>query len=102
MVTTAQRGEVVSVLSKAMHELGFGLVEESVGDVLEHLKTVSGRLALRVIGDDSHAREAVSLGVVAAYLRARGDLSDAILIPVDSHPELFGVAARRAPVPSTV
>jgi DNA phosphorothioation-dependent restriction protein DptH len=95
MVTTSQREEVLAVLTKAMHDLGFGLVEQSVGDVLAYLKTVSGRLALRVIGDDSHAREAVSLGVVAAYLRASGELDDAILIPVDSHPELFGPAARR-------
>jgi hypothetical protein len=89
-VTTAQRGEIEEVLSRAMRDLGFGLVEESVGDVLGHLKAISGRLALRVIGDDARAREAVSLGVVAAYLRLRGELSDAILIPVDAHMELFG------------
>ena len=72
------------------------MIEESVGEVLRHLKTISGRLALRVVGDTSRAREAVSLGVVAAYLRARGELDDAILIPVDAHPEIFGLWARRA------
>ena len=39
-----------------------------------------------------------SLGVVAAYLRARGELHDAILVPVDAHPEMFGLWARRAQV----
>ena len=99
MVTTSQRAEVVSILTKAMRELGFGLVEQSVGDVLSYLKMVSGRLALRVVGNDAHAREAVSLGVVAAYLRANGQLDNAILVPVDSHPELFGPAARRGKEP---
>jgi DNA phosphorothioation-dependent restriction protein DptH len=94
LVTTTQRDEVEAILTRAMVDLGFEMVEESVGEVLAHLKTISGRLALRVVGDESRAREAVSLGVVAAYLRSQGELDDAILIPVDSHPELFGVAAR--------
>ncbi len=95
-VTTSQREEVETLLVRAMTDLGFGLVEESVGDVLNHLKTISGRIALRTIGDEARAREAVSLGVVAAYLHSVGELVDTILIPVDSHPELFGVAARPA------
>jgi hypothetical protein len=95
VVTTAHRDEVSEILGQAMSELGFAAVEESVGEVLQHLKTISGRLALRVVGDSSRAREAVSLGVVAAYLRARGELDDSILIPVDAHPEIFGVHARR-------
>ena len=97
LVTTAHREEVEEILARAMRELGFGMVEESVGEVLHHLKTISGRLALRILGDDAKAREAVSLGVVAAYLRARGELVDSILIPVDSHPELFAPQRRRRP-----
>lgn len=93
-VTTSHRAEIEEILTRAMRELGFGLVEESVGEVLEHLKTVSGRLALRILGDEARAREAVSLGVVVAYLRAHDELTDSILIPVDAHPELFGVSAR--------
>jgi hypothetical protein len=89
LVTTGHREEIEEVLGRAMAELGFGLVEDSVGDVLQHLKTISGRLALRVLGDNGRAREAVSLGVVAAYLRAKETLDNSVLIPVDAHPELF-------------
>ena len=96
LVTTAHREEVAEILGRAMTELGLGAIEDSVGDVLHHLKTISGRLALRVVGDTSRAREAASLGIVAAYLRSRGELEDAILVPVDAHPELFGVHARPA------
>lgn len=95
LVTTSHRQEVEEMLSGAMNELGFGMVEESVGEVLQHLKTVSGRLALRVIGDANLAREAVSLGVVAVYLRSKGELEDSILVPVDAHPELFGPSHRQ-------
>ncbi|MDX2116849.1 MAG: ATP-binding protein [Planctomycetota bacterium] len=96
LVTTGHREEIEEVLGRAMAELGFGLVQDSVGDVLQHLKTISGRLALRVIGDQGRAREAVSLGVVAAYLRAKGTLDDSVLVPVDAHPELFAPMRARA------
>lgn len=96
LVSTTHRGEVEAVLGRAMAELGFGAVEESVGEVLEHLKRVSGRLALRIVGDDAHSREAVGLGLVAAHLRRRGTLAHSILVPVDSHPELFAPHSRRS------
>lgn len=95
LVTTAHRGEVELVLARAMADLGFGAVEESVGAVLDHLRAISGRLALRVVGDEAHAREAVGLGVVAAHLRSQGVLGETILVPVDAHPELFAPHARR-------
>lgn len=94
VVSTTHRSEVEEILDRAMDELGFATLEDSVGQVLDHLKTVSGRLALRIVGDDNRAREAVSLGVVIALLRARGELANTVVVPVDAHPELFGVAAR--------
>lgn len=95
LVTTAHREEVEEILARAMQDLGFQQIEDSVGKVLRHLKTISGRLALRVLGDEGRAKEAVSLGVVAAYLESQGELNDAILVPVDSHPELFGPARKK-------
>ena len=97
LVTTTHREEVEEILARAMRDLGFRQVEDSVGKVLHHLKTISGRLALRVLGDDSRAREAVSLGIVAAWLKAQGELADSILVPIDAHPELFGTGRKRRP-----
>jgi DNA phosphorothioation-dependent restriction protein DptH len=96
VVSTTQREEIEEILDRAMDDLGFSTLEDSVGQVLDHLKTVSGRLALRVAGDDARAREAVSLGVVVALLRKQGKLDDALLIPIDAHADVFGVAARDA------
>jgi hypothetical protein len=92
VVTTAWREEVEDILALAMKELGFTAVEESVSEVLQALKSVSGRLALRMIHDNTRAREAASLGVVVAWLKATGELTNSALIPVDAHPELFSVA----------
>lgn len=93
-VTTSNHREVELLLEDAMSELGLADVQHSVGDVLSTLSVVSGRLALRLLENSNHAREAVSLAAVVTHLRQRGDLEGLIVVPVDAHPEIFGVAAR--------
>ena len=93
-VTTSRRAEVERLLQGAMQELGLAAVEHSVGSILTTLSVVSGRLALRLVGDTSRAREAVSLAAVVTHLRDLGSLDEQIVVPVDAHPEIFGPAAR--------
>ncbi|MBU2663384.1 DUF87 domain-containing protein [Actinoplanes bogorensis] len=89
-VTTAHRGEVASLLSSAMKEIDLAPFDASVGDLLRTLSVVSGRLALRLLGEDNLAREAVSLGALVMHLLKQGELDNTIIIPVDAHPEIFG------------
>ncbi|MFC7432021.1 MULTISPECIES: ATP-binding protein [unclassified Agrococcus] len=93
-VTTTRRDEVEELLSGAMRELGLDRVDQSVGVALDHLSVVSGRLALRLLQDSTHAREAVSLAALVHHLKARGELSNTIVVPIDAHPEIFGASAR--------
>ncbi len=89
MLTTGSRDEIGSLLGRAMNELGFAAVDQSVRQLLQYLKTVSGRLALQALGSSTSAAAAVGLGVVTAWLQNRGRLGQAVLIPVDLHPQLF-------------
>jgi hypothetical protein len=89
MVTTAWRDEIGMVLARAMDDLGFTAVEESINHLLHYLKTVSGRLALQALESSNNAAAAVGLGVVTAWLQANKRLSQAVLVPVDPHPRLF-------------
>lgn len=93
-VTTTHREEVEYLLRGAMGELGLEAVDSSVGNVLQTLATVSGRLALRLLENSTQAREAVSLAALMGHLRERGELENTIVVPVDAHPEIFGAAAR--------
>lgn len=93
-VTTKHRGEVTRILERAMDELGLDAVAQSVTPVIENLLSISGRLVLRLHGSDNFAREAVSLAALVAHLRTRGQLDDVIIVPVDTHDEIFGRAAR--------
>jgi hypothetical protein len=95
LVTTTHRGEVEELLQRAMVDLGFeGPPTGAASEILEHLKAISGRLALEVLGDDSRAREAVALGAAAAWLRATGELNDSIVVPVAAHPDLLSASKR--------
>jgi DNA phosphorothioation-dependent restriction protein DptH len=53
MLTTGSRDEISSLLGRAMNELGFAAVDQSVRQLLHYLKTVSGRLALQALGSSS-------------------------------------------------
>ena len=95
MLTTASHDEIQSLLARAMDELGFTAVDQSVRQLLHYLKTVSGRLALQALGSSTGAAAAVGLGVVTAWMQSRGRMSQAVLVPVDPHPYLFLPTERR-------
>ena len=95
-VTTKHRAEVARILERAMDELGLDAVNQSVTPIIDNLLCISGRLVLRLQGSESFAREAVSLAALVAHLSARGKLEDTIIVPVDSHDEIFGRGAREA------
>jgi DNA phosphorothioation-dependent restriction protein DptH len=93
-VTTVHRDEVERILAQAMRDLDLETLGRTPADVLESLGWVSGRLALRLLGDSTLAREAVSLSALMLHLQDKNELDGVIVIPVDAHPELFGPAAR--------
>jgi len=95
VITTAWREEVQHLLGDGLRELGFDAVTESVGEALDHLKSVSGGLALRLARQTSRAIEAVALAVTVAWMKSHGDLLNSILIPVDAHLELFDSGERQ-------
>ncbi len=93
-VTTVHRAEVERILAQAMRDLDLETMGRTPSDVLQSLGWVSGRLALRLLGDTTLAREAVSLAALMLHLQDKNELDGAIVIPVDAHPELFGPSAR--------
>ncbi|HXT91812.1 MAG TPA: DUF87 domain-containing protein, partial [Trebonia sp.] len=99
-VTTVHDSEVRRILGDAMRSLGIAQDKESVSRVLSLLMLVSGRLALRLLRDTSEAVEAVSLAGLMAHLELRDQFDGRIVVPVDAHPEIFGVRARNGSEPA--
>ncbi|WP_063066453.1 ATP-binding protein [Nocardia violaceofusca] len=92
-VTTAHRAEMTSILKHAMTDLGLDALEASSTQVLDDLMTISGRLLLRLQSSEGFARESVSLAALVSHLRGQKKLDGAIIVPVDSHQEIFGRTA---------
>ena len=90
-LTTTKPIEVSKILKKAMQELGLTNRGKSASDVLRYLAKISGRLAMRLLNENSLAREAVGLCATVIHLEDNNQLTNTVIIPVDAHPELFGL-----------
>ncbi|QDT04241.1 AAA-like domain protein [Rubripirellula lacrimiformis] len=88
-VTTGHREEAEQVISETLSDLGFDASDTAVTRVLHRLQQVSGRLALRALSSGSSQREAAALAIAVEKLHFDGKLNDTILVPVDSHIEMF-------------
>jgi len=99
-VTTTQKTEVKNLLARALADLELTNLGRDEGDLLRSLSWVSGRLALRLLGDTSLAQEAASLAILMMHFQDKDELDGVIIVPVDAHPELFGSHARENGVPA--
>lgn len=98
-VTTAHHDEVLRILGENLERLRMSSSEAAV-QILKRLSFVSGRLALRLLGDTTRASEAVSLAALMAHLEQRKQLDGLIVVPVDAHPEIFAPPARNGDEPA--
>ena len=93
IVTTKYRDEIVRVVGAAMSEMGLSVLGSETA-VIDSLGLISGRLALNLLSRNPQAHEAVGLAVTISYLKTEGKLNGWIVIPVDSHLEIFGLDAQ--------
>lgn len=93
IVTTRYRDEMMRVIGAAMQEMGLAVLGSETA-VINNLGLISGRLAMNLLSNNPQAHEAVGLAVVMSFLRVEGKLDGWVVIPVDSHLEIFGVDAQ--------
>jgi DNA phosphorothioation-dependent restriction protein DptH len=89
-VTTSKRREVDRLLKRALEDMDMYGQNHEPEEILDALARLSGRLALRLSTNTTQASEAVGLAVLMMHLEDRGNLEDTIVVPLDSHPEIFG------------
>jgi hypothetical protein len=96
ITSTSSFDEVVNLLDGALGEMGLSASPRNCAYLLEALKAVSGRLALRLAGTGSAAQEMIAVALTQRHCaRATSDdaawlpLSEGFLVPLDDVPELF-------------
>jgi len=95
-VSSSKNAELFKVLEEAMNYIGLLPRGVDARYLLESLSLASGQLALRLLREDTKAKETIGLAVTMAYLRISGHLKNKIVIPVDSHLNLFGTHSRNS------
>lgn len=96
IISTYHQHEIESILKRGFSKLLETDDREApvidsyqVGRMLQVLKSVSGKLALKLINNPSQAQEVIGLALTRMHLEREGRLGGAVLIPVDSHIQLF-------------
>ena len=96
ITSTANLDEVRSLLDAALDQMGLSRSRRNAEFLLEHLKALSGRLAIRLTGQRPATSELIALAVSHANCRtaAPGDecwmpLEDGFIVPVDDVRDLI-------------
>ncbi|MEO8286997.1 MAG: hypothetical protein ABI670_11240 [Chloroflexota bacterium] len=96
LLTTRSVDEVTSLIKPALVENNL-LVREGVETFfLQLLRSLSGRLALKLISSPTAVTEALGLAAARLFLEQYGLLEDRIILSLDVHSSLFAEAARDA------
>jgi DNA phosphorothioation-dependent restriction protein DptH len=96
IISTYHQQEIESILKFGFSSLlasdpdeDVGIDSYTVGRIMYVLKSVSGKLALKLINNPNQAQEVIGLALARLALEKDGRLAGKVLIPVDSHIDLF-------------
>jgi len=96
VLTTRNTQEIEGVLAPMLKGYGINLRHGDEVMVLEGLRSLSGRLALRLEGSSTRAKEVVGLLFARWLMEEIGVLEHRVVIPLDAHPSWFqGPGPRR-------
>ena len=89
VLTTRNTQEIEGVLSPMLKGYGMNLRPGDEVMVLEGLRSLSGRLALRLEGASSRAKEVVGLLFARWLMEEIGALTNRVVLPLDAHRSWF-------------
>jgi hypothetical protein len=89
IISTFWLSEIEGIISDGLKKMGIPGTGFQATQILDVLKSISGRLALKLINNPKDAKEIIGLALTRLLLQDGGDLKTGILIPVDSHIDLF-------------
>jgi DNA phosphorothioation-dependent restriction protein DptH len=96
VVTSRSLSELEAVLSQVLQRYGLKADRIHTKVILDQLRSLSGRLALKLISSPTQQTEALGLALARLFLKYQGALSNQIILPLDAHIELFQKAKQQA------
>jgi hypothetical protein len=95
IVSTFWLSEIEGLIHDGLKKMGIPGTGFHAAQILDVLKSISGKLALKLINNPKDAREIIGLALTRLLLETQGELHDGVLIPVDSHIDLFAEHKRQ-------
>ncbi len=95
IVSTGWLAEIEKLIEDGLRKINIPTSNFRAIKVLDIIKSVSGKLALKLINNPNNAREIIGLAITRLALEKDGLMQNGILIPVDTHIDIFAQSKRR-------
>jgi hypothetical protein len=95
IVSTGWLNEIEKLIEDGLKKINIPTSSFRAVKILDIIKSISGKLALKLINNPNNAREIIGLAITRLSLEKDGLLENAVLIPVDTHIDIFTQNKRR-------
>ncbi len=95
IVSTGWLNEIEKLIEDGLKKINIPTSSYRAIKILDIIKSVSGKLALKLINNPNNAKEIIGLALTRLLLEKEGLLNSGVLIPVDSHTDIFAQSRKR-------
>ena len=96
VITSRSVAELEALLRPVLEQYGLSAEGRHAVVLLDQLRSLSGRLALKLISSPTQRAEALGLALSRLYLEHQGVFENQIVLPLDAHLELYRVLKAQA------
>lgn len=96
VITSRSLQELEALLGPVLTQYGLPANEAHAVALLNQIRSLSGRLALKLISSPNQRAEVLGLALSRLYLEYQGVFRDQVLLPLDAHLELYQAMKKHA------
>lgn len=96
VISSRSLAELESILKPVLEQYGLETEEPHVVAILDQLRSLSGRLALKLLSTPTARAEALGMALARLFLEYQGAMRNQIVMPLDAHMDLFSTARNHA------
>jgi hypothetical protein len=91
IISSRSIAELEAMIRPVLKQYGLDAVGKHAAKILDQLRALSGRIALKLVSSSTARAEVLGLALARLYLQYQGALANQIVVPLDSHTELFRI-----------
>jgi hypothetical protein len=89
IISSRSTDELEAMLKPVLLEHRLSVDSDQSLQLLAHLRSLSGQLALKLISAPTQQAEALGLALARLYLEYQGALANQVIVPLDAHTDLY-------------